>query len=307
MIATKASSLYNLLNTELESVLMIKSVRYETFNEGQHLVVLGAVHGNEKCGTAAIERLMAALDSEKLVLKKGTLTCVPITNPRAYEENVRFCERNLNRALYVKDEPQHYEDQIDPILCHILEQADVLIDLHSYASEGGLFSFLGVSNQTEIDFCRHLTVQNFVYGWGDAFAQVLEDPRDAMGTVEYARLHGAIATTIECGQHLNADAADKGFQVLLAGLSYLEMIDAPKAEPVDQRFVKMHSVFMKEEEGEFAQPWKHYDEVSEGQLLATYASGKEVRAPQAGFIVLPKTHATVGTEWIFFGVGTDCP
>lgn len=286
---------------------MIKSLRFDTFEPGPHLVVLGAVHGDEKCGTIAIQRLVAALEAGDVVLQKGTLTCVPIANPRAYELNTRFCERNLNRALYPKEHKQYYEDSIDPILCSILNQADVLIDLHSFASQGDAFGFLGHSSEAEIELCRALTIHDFVYGWSDAFGQILDDPRDGMGTVEYARSQGAIATTIECGHHLNEDAPQVGYQVLLAGLLHLGMIAGDKTSVSNQRFVQMSSVYMKAEEGQPAQPWKHYDAVTAGQLLATYESGETITAPEDGYIILPKLHADIGGEWFYFGVETSCP
>ena len=40
---------------------MIKSHRYDSLNAGKHLVIFGAVHGDEKCGPEAIERLIKKL------------------------------------------------------------------------------------------------------------------------------------------------------------------------------------------------------------------------------------------------------
>lgn len=286
---------------------MIKSIRFDALQPGPHLIVLGGVHGNELCGTQAVERLIQNLENQTLTLTRGRLTCVPLANPKARELGQRKYQRDLNRALYVKDNPQAYEDFINPILCDILSQADALIDLHSYASQGGAFSFMGVSSAAEIDFCRHLSVQDFVYGWGDAFAKTTADPRECLGTVDVARKHGAMATTVECGHHHNADAADVGYDVLVAGLAYLEMIDAPKAAPQQQRFVCMQSVYKQERAGQLVKPWQHYDAVKSGEVIARYNDGEEITAPEDGFLVLPKLHAAVGDEWFYFGVATDCP
>ncbi len=38
-------------------MLPFKSIRYQGPRPGPRLVVLGAVHGNETCGTRAIERI----------------------------------------------------------------------------------------------------------------------------------------------------------------------------------------------------------------------------------------------------------
>ena len=122
--------------------MTIKIVNFRSLQPGPTFTVLGAVHGNEPCGAAAINRLVADVDSGAVALRQGTLQLVPVCNPRAYARNVRFVERNLNRSLYPKDKPVHYEDHIDPILCDALDRSDAVLDLHSYASQGGPFMFL---------------------------------------------------------------------------------------------------------------------------------------------------------------------
>ena len=42
---------------------MISITRFETLNPGPHLIVLGAVHGNETCGTTAIRKLIDKLNN----------------------------------------------------------------------------------------------------------------------------------------------------------------------------------------------------------------------------------------------------
>ena len=48
-----------------------KSLRYAGRAPGTRLIVLGAVHGNETCGTRAIERVLAELDRGALALAGG--------------------------------------------------------------------------------------------------------------------------------------------------------------------------------------------------------------------------------------------
>jgi predicted deacylase len=63
---------------------MIKSFTYSAEESGPRLLILGAVHGNEICGTQAIRRVMEEMDSGKLRLTRGHVEFVPIANPRAY-------------------------------------------------------------------------------------------------------------------------------------------------------------------------------------------------------------------------------
>ena len=47
-----------------------KSVSYTAVAPGTRLIVLGAVHGNETCGTRAIERVIAEIDAGSLRLER---------------------------------------------------------------------------------------------------------------------------------------------------------------------------------------------------------------------------------------------
>jgi len=294
--------------------MSVKIVTHRALEAGPTLTVLGAVHGNERCGAEAVTRLIADLDRGAVALERGSLQLVPVTNPQAYEEGVRFVERNLNRFLYPKEEKKFYEDYLDPIVCDVLDRTDVLLDLHSYTSQGGPFIFLGPHNPQEFAFAKSLGIADFVYGWSEAFGNGDNESKESQGTTEYARTKGALAVTLECGNHLNADAAEIGYRGSLRALAHLEMLDAQSlaalgAQPpaANRRCVRMTGVYRRESGAEFARPWKHFDPVAKGEAMATLASGATLAAPDDGFIVLPKASAGVGEEWFFFGTRTALP
>jgi hypothetical protein len=83
-----------------------KSIAYAGPRSGTRLIVLGAVHGNETCGTHAIERVARELDSGALRLQAGRLTLVPVTNALAYAAGRRAGDRNLNRKLAPTETPR---------------------------------------------------------------------------------------------------------------------------------------------------------------------------------------------------------
>ena len=97
-----------------------KSVTYLATQPGARLIVLGAVHGNETCGTRAIERVMREIDSGTLRLAAGRLTLVPIANPMAYAAHRRTGDRNLNRKLAPTEAPREFEDRVANWLCPLL-------------------------------------------------------------------------------------------------------------------------------------------------------------------------------------------
>lgn len=289
--------------------IQIKSVTYQSSVPGKTLVITGAVHGDEHCGTKAINRLIEAFDKEEIVLTSGKLILVPKCNPLAFERHTRFVDRNLNRYLFPKENPVHYEDYIDPILCGILNQADVLLDLHSYASPGGPFIFLSTNNDEEKLFARDIGIRDFVCGWAEAYGnnKKQDSDKEGMGTTEYTRSQGGIAVTLECGQHLNEDAPDIGYEAALRALQHVGLTNKISQSQQDnekntQRLVRMHDVFYRQEGATLAQEYRHFDPVSEGDVIA-YDSEKNAiyTASCDGYIVLPKHKAPIGSEWFYFG------
>jgi predicted deacylase len=159
-----------------------KSVTYQALNPGNNLIVLGAVHGNEVCGTQAIARVMAEIDQGKIILRQGKITFVPITNPLAYAKKERSGDRNLNRNLFPTSTPQDFEDHIANWLCPLLAQHDVLLDLHSFHTPGLPMVMIGPENNSgsleafkfaeqENALALRLGVNRFVDGWLDTYAK----------------------------------------------------------------------------------------------------------------------------------------
>ncbi len=289
--------------------MTVKIVTYRTLEPGPAFSVLGAVHGNERCGAEAIRRLIEDIDNGAVVLARGTLRLVPVTNPKAYAQGVRFVERNLNRYLFPKEEKRCYEDHLDPIVCGVLDATEVLLDLHSYTSQGGPFIFLDPKDPRETAFATALGVADFVCGWSDAFG-VAQAGKESQGTTEYARARGAIAATLECGNHLNADAADIGYRAILRAMAHLGITDTagPAAESGGgKRSVQMRSVYRREAGAELTKPWRHFDPVTKGEAMAKLADGRIIAAPEDGYIVLPKESADTGAEWFFFGTKATLP
>jgi hypothetical protein len=175
---------------------------YTALAPGVRLIVLGAVHGNETCGTQAIKRTIDDIERGHLELMRGSVTLVPVTNPLAYQFGRREGERNLNRNLRPTDHPADFEDRIANWLCPLLERHDVLLDLHSFHTPGEPFVMLGPENNAgalepfslaaeERAFARHLGVRRFVDGWLDTYARGVSR-RIAAGTALGSRRGSAL-------------------------------------------------------------------------------------------------------------------
>ena len=86
---------------------MINHLHIETHSffglkPGPKVLVLGRVHGNECCGTLAINNVINLIQNQLVNITLGKVTFVPITNPLAAIKGTRNGDRNLNRAFYPK-------------------------------------------------------------------------------------------------------------------------------------------------------------------------------------------------------------
>jgi len=305
-----------------------KSIAYAGQRAGTRLVVLGAVHGNETCGTHAIERVARELDSGALRLHAGRLTLVPVTNALAYAAERRAGDRNLNRKLAPTDTPREFEDHVANGLCPLLADNEVLLDLHSFSAPGVPFVFLGPDDNDgaiepfaqaarEQALAARLGVTRAVDGWLSTYAAgtlrrrelaalhpdaTLDlDPRYGIGTTEYMRSVGGCAVTLECGQHADPQAPQVAYRAIVNTLAHLGLSDAADPPPMAQiEALRLSEVVDRlHADDAFAKPWRSFDPVAAGERIANRHDGSAVTAPFAGAIVFPNPGAEVGHEWFY--------
>ncbi|PWF43398.1 succinylglutamate desuccinylase/aspartoacylase domain-containing protein [Massilia glaciei] len=307
--------------------LQFKSINYTGLASGPRLIITGAVHGNETCGTKAIRRIMDEIDSGKLHIAAGSVTFVPVTNPLAYFKEQRSGDRNLNRNLFPNAEPQDFEDQIANWLCPLLASHDVLLDLHSFNAESEPFVMVGPQNnegtlqpfkhaEKERALARRLGVRRFVDGWlatygqgvqrriGSGDAATLElTMRYGMGTTEFMRSAGGYALTLECGQHKDPAAPAVAYRAIMNTLAFLKVIDAPEPEAIalDQmEALSMVVVHDKTAAGDhFSRTWSSFDPVAKGEQIGTRADGTPVTAEFDARILFPDVNAAPNHEWYY--------
>jgi predicted deacylase len=310
--------------------LQFKSVSYLGLQSGARLIVLGAVHGNETCGTRAIERVIGDLDAERIVIRGGRLTLVPVTNPLAYRRGQRAGERNLNRKLCTTDKPADFEDHVANWLCPLLAEHEVLLDLHSFHTGGRPFAALGPENNTgalepfaqaarEEALARRLGVSRFIDGWLDTYARgvarrvreigatagrevlINTDPRYGVGTTEYMRSIGGCSITLECGQHADPDAPEVAYRAILNSLAHLGLAELPAPAPATAvEALRLYEVVDKADDADaFAREWNSFDPLRKGDLIGTRSSGAPVVAQDDGYIVFPNPAARAGQEWFY--------
>lgn len=305
-----------------------KSISYASAQPGPRLIVLGAVHGDEVCGTRAIERVVREIDAGTLRLVAGRVTFVPVTNPLAYAERRRAGDRNLNRKLAPTTAPREHEDHVANWLCPLLAAHEVLLDLHSFRTPGMPFVFVGPPDNAgpvepfaqaarEQAIALRLGVERAVDGWLATYAAgtvrrrelaprfpdaVLDlDPAYGIGTTEYMRSVGGCAVTLECGQHEDPRAVDVGHRAIVNTLAHLGL--SAGADPVPalgmQGWGLCEVVDKLNRDDAFAKPWRSFDPVRAGERIGTRADGAPVLAPFDAVIVFPNPDAQAGQEWFY--------
>ncbi|HQS81773.1 MAG TPA: succinylglutamate desuccinylase/aspartoacylase family protein [Thiobacillus sp.] len=309
--------------SELDS-LHFQSVSFTGHAPGARLIVLGAVHGNEICGTQAIRRVIGEIESGQLGVAAGSLTFVPVANPLAYARKQRMGDRNLNRNLVPTDVPAEYEDRIANWLCPLLAQHDVLLDLHSFHTAGQPFVMLGPQDNRgalepfaraaeETALALRLGVRRFVDGWLDTYAAGVArrlaagaSSREAdvyygVGTTEYMRAQGGIALTLECGQHDDPAAPAVAYRAIRNTLAHLRLCDVPAPVPVaDTEALRLYQVVDRVHAADaFARGWSSFDRVHAGEVIGTRHDGALVVADSDGYIVFPNPNALPGQEWYY--------
>jgi predicted deacylase len=282
----------------------LPAIKPQTFRgkkPGPALLVFGAVHGNEKCGTQAIEKIIAGIKSGKIVLQKGSVTFVPIANPAAYAKNVRYVEENLNRIFKPTKKPRSLEARLANELCLLINSCDVFLDIHSTTAQGKPFIYLDFPTKANRRFATILGPKIAVTGWPELYKK-FDKKHLSFDTTTYAAKQGKDCLLIECGQHQAPTAAAVAAKAILNSLRHCGIIDG-KAKPQNVIEIKMSAGYFRESAHDrLAKKWKHLDQVRKGDSLILKADGKIIRASYDAYIVMPKATAGVGDDWLYLGI-----
>jgi predicted deacylase len=312
----------------MNTLLPFKSLRYAGRASGPKLIVLGAVHGNEICGTRAIERVLAELDRGALCIEAGSATFVPVANALAYAHRRRAGDRNLNRALQPTDAPREFEDHVANWLCPLLAEHEVLLDLHSFHGGGQPFVMVGPrDNQGPLEpfaqaareeaLARCLGVGRAVDGWLDTYAagvarrrraaeaegraDALEmNPRYGVGTTEYMRSVGGCALTLECGWHDDPASIEVAYRAIHNTLAHLGLSNEPVPPANRLEALSLVSVVDKQDAADaFVRDWQSFDALRQGEAIGRRVNGELLTAPHDGWIVFPFAAAQPRQEWFY--------
>ena len=301
----------------------LETIRFHGLKAGPKLLVLGAVHGNETCGPNAIARVIEDCRAGRVSIQRGEVTFLPVANPKAYRQNTREGDRNLNRDLRERPQPADNEDRIGNRLSAILRQHDMLLDVHSFTGEGVPFVFFGPDDNrgtlepfrhgaAEAAFAACLGVDLMIHGWLDIYVRLiaarerLNLPRlavtEGFGTTEFMRFAGGYGVTLECGRHEDPASVGVGYKAIRNVLAHLGLTDEAAPAPAARTVVHMDDLVICEAEGDRVEgTWKTGDRVAKDTPIARRADGAIVAMPRDGFIIFPNHKAKPGEGICYLG------
>jgi predicted deacylase len=255
--------------------------RIEAMSSGPEVLILGAVHGDETCGSLAIGALLARFADRSLTLWRGRLT-LAIGNEEALRRRVRKVEVDLNRCFI--DGPDgtldSYERRRVEDLKPLLRAADYMLDLHATSLPSVPFL---MCEEPVLPFARALGISPIVLGWGSLGAGAL------FGDTEtYVNAHGGRGMTVENGARDWPGGADSALVASLNLLTHLAMIDGVVPEPRgDAAVYRLFHVHVVERPGfRYSRPFQTFDRLHGGEEIGRDLERVYV-APAECVIVMP--------------------
>ena len=278
--------------TQLEKKSIIK-------DDSIKVLFLGAVHGNEKCGTMAIRKVINMFEIGDLALNKGSLMFMPICNPKAYEENTRDVGINLNRVIDLYKEPKVYEEEIANQIAEEIAKADYVVDLHSSYTDDAPFAFLDYDSEENRMLVEATLAHYVICGFPQLYkASGLVE----MSTGTFANTKtNSHSTTVECGNHYKEESGQFATQVILNTLKQLGLINGNVIPDNEAIYINVEKIVLKGSEGSLMKEYQNFDAINEGEVIAEYKDGSKIASDKDCIIILPNVDAKIGAEWFYLG------
>lgn len=238
-----------------------------TKGEGQpQYTVVGSIHGDEPAGKKAIEKIL----SSDIEFKKPVKFI--IANEKALEQNKRYLEKDLNRAMPGNPESDIHEER----LAHKLKQeveGTKLLDIHTTRSHPEPFATFKSKEKDVIELISAANVQNGVY--------FSDNSGTLIGQIE----KGII---VEAGYQQTDQAIENSVEVIKNFLGYFGVIDYDYQTSEPNLFEYLETV-----EGNWEFKAQNFKLVKKGETYAE-KNGEKLTAEEDFYPVLMSTNGYEG-------------
>ena len=272
---------------------MDNSIKKLTGNlPGKTIAIFAGIHGNEKVGVLALERL-----NKELEVKSGAVYLV-YANPQAIEANKRFLQKNINRLFSqnsIQNEGDSYEDIRAQELMRVLDECDAVLDIHSYNSETGeQFAFCEPNGY---DIIKKMDFPIIV-------SRNKPDPKFPSTTVMGYMNKTGVGICIECGTSNRAEQfVDLALKSSYQFLQYFGNIDTEVPyDNLKQQFIKNDRMLYKKNEAfRFVKDFKDFEPLPSNKPFA-YDGDEPLIAGENECIFFPRPNVPIGGEVCLIGI-----
>ncbi len=276
--------------------------RFKSDIAGPNITITAIVHGNEICGAIALDKLL------KLNLRpqRGSLTLCfcNIAAYHSFDKNhpyaSRYIDEDFNRlwTAGVLDERRESQELIRAKeLRPIIEQTDILLDLHSMSDECLPLALAGTQKRGT-DLAKNIGIpEPIVIDPGHSAGARLRDfePFIASGSKKNALL-------IECGQHWQQSSVDVAF---LASIRFLTITGCIAEEDLPTQNLSIslskksqllnvtHAITVKTEEFHFVRKFQGLDVIATQGTILGFDGGDPILTPYDNCVLIMPTPGAV--------------
>lgn len=280
--------------------------KYRGDQPGKLFLCVAGLHGNERTGIIALQRVFAALEEHKPSFE-GRMIGVA-GNLAAIKENTRYIDTDFNRIWFKdkvaeinKSDIEDLKSSEDKEMKELMKQIDtftfvdtprniVFIDLHNTSSAEGMFTFTfeGEANYN-VASALHIPI-------------ITGLDKSLQGTaIEFFAKRGYCSLAFEggpLGDPKSIDIHEAGIWMLLEASGCMTKENIPNYEghkalmessaedsPDVVDLIYVHNI--KEEDSFKMNPgYRNFQRIEEGEVLGQDVNG-DVKAPHGGYIMMP--------------------
>ena len=269
-------------------------------SKGPTIAIIGGIHGDEKIGVLAINKLKKLIKKEEVF---GKIYFI-FGNPYAYKKNKRFLRHDMNRlfksnGVQLGKKPSLEQKRAFEI-AKILKKTDFMLDIHSTQKPSVPFVYCKLSPR-HLELARIFETK-FIVGP----AKGAKIPSLSACTDDYVNSHGGIGITYESGWNRDLKVLGK---VIQKTMEFLKKIQA-NPEACDKRSVPFKKnpiiiglykeVIPKTSAFGLTKDFRNFDFIKKGELIA-HDGKRRITVKQDSYIIFPKTQFIVGKPACYLG------
>ncbi len=274
---------------------MIKTKNFNTNNKWPNILLIWAIHWNEKCWTKAINSIIKKIENNEIQIQKWNVTFIPIANQKAFDKEKRYIDINLNRVIKKHKKEDLYEQKLANEIIKIINKNNIVIDLHSSHTDDEEFIFLDYQDNKNKELAESCRIKNIITWWPELYKST-----DESDTCKYAHEKWKIAITVECWNHFKEESVKIAENVIINVLSKYWIINNNiETNKIIYNKVNADFYIKKKKEWKLLKNYKHLQKVQKWEIIAEYEDWEKIISDKEYYILLPFYDAKIWDEWFY--------